>query len=952
MKTHAHMALRRHGLAMSIAAALACACGTSAAQNAPPPPAPATQPQAPPADTGQKGTTELAAITVTGSALPRIDVETPSPVTTITADQIQKSGLTTVSDVIRAVSADNSGSIPPAFTGGFAAGSSGVALRGLTVNSTLVLINGRRAANYPLADDGQRSFVDLNTIPSNAIERIEVLKDGASSLYGADAIAGVVNIILRPGYQGTEFSADVGTSQHGGGATRRATVLFGGGDLRKDGWNAYFSAEYQKDDRIKVGDRGYPYNTNDLTRSGGNNLIGGQPSQNSGSPYGTVTPGTLGTPGDVTTGIADPGAVAQPLSACGAGSTLVTNDPNNPGSYCAFNRTRYFDISPEMERQGIYGRFSLKISDTSQAYIDASYYQVRTQFRGPPPQIQASTPNNTNAIALPATLPDGSINPNNPFAADGKAALINYTFPGIPGGGDNKNHNMRITGGMTGSWGDWSYDTALVFNHESLDISTPGLLNYNALVAAVTNGTYNFLNSSANSPELLRALGPTLQKTSTSDLQSFDFRVTRPLMDLPGGSLGLATGLDVRHEEQNDPDLNPDLAAQGLGIAHTKGHRTVSGAYVELDAPFLESLEVDVSGRYDHYSDFGKNFSPKIGIKWKPIEQLAFRGTFSKGFRAPSFAENGSSESEGFATYTPPPEFQALHNNSGYVQPYPLAFLTAANPKVKPERSKSYTFGILFQPTQDLSASIDYYRIKKTGVIGQQSPAAVLDAYYNGQPLPPASSIVADVPDPAAPNALPRPLVVDAPYVNQNALETKGIDLDLKGGFNFNESTRFTSEINLTRIITWVLTLEDGTKLQFVGTHGPYGLSSGAGTPRYRGSWANSLQIGKLNITGTVYYTSGLKLTAPDVAPGCQSTNTTTGDNFPLSCRMSSFTEVDFTGRYDLTEKVAITGSIMNAFDRKAPLDPLNYAAFNYNPTYSQSGAVGRFFTVGVRVKL
>lgn len=952
MKTHAHMALRRHGLAMSIAAALACACGTSAAQNAPPPPSPATQPQAPPAETGQKGTTELAAITVTGSALPRIDVETPSPVTTITADQIQKSGLTTVSDVIRAVSADNSGSIPPAFTGGFAAGSSGVALRGLTVNSTLVLINGRRAANYPLADDGQRSFVDLNTIPSNAIERIEVLKDGASSLYGADAIAGVVNIILRPGYQGTEFSADVGTSQHGGGATRRATVLFGGGDLRKDGWNAYFSAEYQKDDRIKVGDRGYPYNTNDLTRSGGNNLIGGQPSQNSGSPYGTVTPGTLGTPGDVTTGIADPGAIAQPLGACGSGSALVTNDPNNPGSYCAFNRTRYFDISPEMERQGIYGRFSLKISDTSQAYIDASYYQVRTQFRGPPPQIQASTPNNTNAIALPATLPDGSLNPNNPFAADGKAALINYTFPGIPGGGDNKNHNMRITGGMTGSWGDWSYDTALVFNHESLDISTPGLLNYNALVAAVTNGTYNFLNSSANSPELLRALGPTLQKTSTSDLQSFDFRVTRPLMDLPGGSLGLATGLDVRHEEQNDPDLNPDLAAQGLGIAHTKGHRTVSGAYVELDAPFLESLEVDVSGRYDHYSDFGRNFSPKIGIKWKPIEQLAFRGTFSKGFRAPSFAENGSSESEGFATYTPPPEFQALHNNSGYVQPYPLAFLTAANPKVKPERSKSYTFGILFQPTQDLSASIDYYRIKKTGVIGQQSPAAVLDAYYNGQPLPPASSIVADVPDPAAPNALPRPLVVDAPYVNQNALETKGIDLDLKGGFNFNESTRFTSEINLTRIITWVLTLEDGTKLQFVGTHGPYGLSSGAGTPRYRGSWANSLQIGKLNITGTVYYTSGLKLTAPDVAPGCQSTNTTTGDNFPLSCRMSSFTEVDFTGRYDLTEKVAITGSIMNAFDRKAPLDPLNYAAFNYNPTYSQSGAVGRFFTVGVRVKL
>src|ERR1700750_131775 len=234
------MALRRHGLALSIATALACACGSAGAQNAPAP-----APQTPPPQGDQKQqTTELTAITVTGSALPRIDVETPSPGTTITAEQIQKSGLTTVSDVVRAVSADNSGSIPSSFTAGFAAGSSGVALRGLTVNSTLVLIDGRRAANYPLTDDGQRSFVDLNTIPSNAIERIEVLKDGASSLYGADAIAGVVNVILRPGYQGAEFTADVGSSEHGGGTTTRATVLFGGGDLNKDGWNAYMSAEY------------------------------------------------------------------------------------------------------------------------------------------------------------------------------------------------------------------------------------------------------------------------------------------------------------------------------------------------------------------------------------------------------------------------------------------------------------------------------------------------------------------------------------------------------------------------------------------------------------------------------------------------------------------------------------------------------------------------------------
>ncbi|SEN32907.1 iron complex outermembrane recepter protein [Luteibacter sp. UNCMF331Sha3.1] len=948
MKTISQKALRRHGLALSIAAALAC--GHAAAQQVPPSaaaPAPAPQDAA----DAQK-TTELTAITVTGSALPRIDVETPSPVQTITAEQIQKSGLNTVSDVVRSISADNSGSIPASFTAGFAAGSSGVALRGLTVNSTLVLIDGRRAASYPLADDGQRSFVDLNTIPSNAIERIEVLKDGASSLYGADAIAGVVNIILRPGYQGTEFTADVGTSQHGGGTTKRATVLFGGGDLKKDGWNAYMSAEYQRDERIMTRDRGYPYNTADIRRSGGNNLIGGQPSQNSGSIYGTVTPGTLSRPGDVTSGVPDPDGVAQPLVPCGPAASLVTDDPANPGSYCAQNFARYAAIQPTTDRRGLYGRFTIQVSDKTKAYIAASYYQVKTTFPGAPAQIQAGTPRNTNSIALPATLPDGSLNPNNPFAANGQAALINYGFPSALASGENNNRNFRLVGGLTGQWGDWSYDTALVLNHSSLETRLNGFLNYDRLIDVASNGTYNFLDPSANSPQLLASLSPQLRKTSTSDLQSIDFHVTRPLMDLGGGSLGLATGIDVRHEEQDDPDLNPNLAAQGLGIAHVKGDRTVSGVYVELDAPFLESLEVDVSGRYDHYSDFGNNFSPKIGIKWKPIEELALRGTFSKGFRAPSFAENGSSEAEGFATYTPPAEFQELHGNSGYVQPYGLGFLTRANKNIKPERSKSWTFGLLYQPTPDLSASLDYYRIKKTGVIAQQSASAVLDAYYAGLPLPEASAIVQDVPDPAAPDALPRPLVVAAPYVNQNALETKGLDLNLKAGFDFSENVRFTSELNLTKIISWQLTLEDGTKLQFVGTHGPYGLSSGAGTPRYRGSWANSIQFGRATITGTVYYTSGIKLTAPDITSGCFSTNTDTGANVPSNCRMASFTDFDLTGRYDINDKVAITGSVMNVFDKKAPFDPLNYAALNYNPTYAQNGVVGRFFTLGVRVKL
>src|ERR1700733_4724040 len=156
---------------------------------------------------------KIETVVVTGTLLQR--PQSVSPVTVVTQQQIKASGLTSTADVVRSLSADNSGTIPTAFGNGFAAGASGVALRGLTVNSTLVLINSRRSTNYPLADDGERGFVDLNTIPLDVIDHVEVLRDGASSIYGTDAIAGVVNVILKNDYQGVGAELEAGTSEHG-----------------------------------------------------------------------------------------------------------------------------------------------------------------------------------------------------------------------------------------------------------------------------------------------------------------------------------------------------------------------------------------------------------------------------------------------------------------------------------------------------------------------------------------------------------------------------------------------------------------------------------------------------------------------------------------------------------------------------------------------------------------
>lgn len=917
--------MTRNKLALSLAGLLlAPIAGTAFAQSAPA--STQDQTQAAPSQGNAK---QLQTITVTGSALPRVDTETPSPVTVITAQQIARSGYTTISDVVRSISADNSGSIPNAFTNGFAAGSSGVALRGLTVNSTLVLIDGQRAANYAVSDDGQRSFVDLNTIPLAAVERIEVLKDGASSLYGADAIAGVVNIILRPSFQGVEGTADIGNSQHGGGFTKKATFMAGAGDLDKDRYNAYFSVQYEKDNAIWARDRGFPYNTDNLSSIGGPNPR--TPSNAQGSTVGSIT---------------NPQGQLQPLRNCTPNTTLITNDPQNPGSYCYQDLVnQYTQLQPAMEQGGIYGRFTVKINDTTKAYLSASYMQAKTETVGTPAQIQNSTPVNTDNIALPVG------NPSNPFNVP---APINYAFGDIPAGNNYNNHNVRLVGGVQGTMGEWNYNTTANINHTWLNTDQFGFISYSALINAINNGTYNFANPASNSAAVRASLAPGYSKTSTSDLDSLDFNANRSLWDLPGGPMGVAVGAQVRHEAQDDPTLNPNFEFQGLGNATTKGSRDVVGAYGEFDMPLLESLEADVSGRFDHYSDVGNNFSPKIGLKWKPLDWVAIRGTWSKGFRAPSFAENGSSSAQGFVTRTPPASFAALHGGDAYsTTPYALSEYTLANRNIKPEKANSFTFGVVVQPTSWLNASVDYYNIRKSNVITSPDWGGALAAYYANGGTVPGVTITPDVVDPLHPTALARPAVLTGQYINANSLKTTGVDLDIQGHWNFG-SVKFVSELQGTQIFQWKMVLPDGTVQSYVGTQGPYNLSSGAGTPRTKGSWSNTVMYGPLTVTGTLYYTSGYQEIAEDVGVGpgdCLFYNAA-GDAFlPSSCHVGSFYDFDLTGSYDINEHIAITASLMNVFDRKAPFDPADYASNNYNPTYTQSGVVGRFWNVGVKVK-
>jgi iron complex outermembrane receptor protein len=900
--------------------------------------------------------TELSEIVVTGSMLHRTDIETPSPVTILTELDIQRSGLTTVADVVRTLSSDNSGTLPTAFGNAFATGASGVALRGLTVNSTLVLIDGRRAAAYALGDDGFRSFVDLNSIPLSAIERVEILKDGASSIYGADAIAGVVNVILKKQYQGAEVNAEIGVGQHAGGGSRRLTATAGAGDLETDRFNAYINFEFQGDDRILASDRPFPFNNEDLSSIGGTDNRVGTPGSNQGTSSAVVAPSTLppGTLGNPLLNTVQSGAF-RPLTSCGAHTTAASAPSGITGltdNYCQQNRFFFDDEQPAEQRIAVNTRFTVKINDGTQAYLNAGYSENNVYVDNPPSFIQNSTPLNTNNIALPPTLPSGALNPNNPFAAAGNYALIYYAFGDIPVKTIEKNHNARFVTGLKGKiFDDWDYDTALVINHTWLTSESDGYISGSALLAAVTDGTYNFVNPSMNSAAIRSAIAPPNKKTSTTDLDSLDFKVTHDIVQLPGGPLGVALGGEFRYEAQADPQLNPNNTYEGLGVATVNGQRTVGAAYFEFGAPVVKQLEFNVSGRFDHYSDFGNAFTPKAGFKFTPIKEFAVRGTYSKGFRAPAFGENGSSEAGGFVNLNPtagapfPANYCAPNVHSpGYCLQYSVLELSTGNPNIKPEKSDSYTFGLIFEPGSIFNASADYYYIKKTQVISPADNAPAFAAYFAGQPIPTGFNVTPDVVDAAFPGSLARPASVGAGYVNASSLSTDGIDIDLRVKLDFGSFGQWVSDLSATKIFSWKIVFPDGSSQQYVGTESPYALSSGAGTPRYRGSFDNTYIYGPLTASINVYYVSGMAESGIDygLVPCIYST---------AYCHIASFTYADLTGSYKINDHLQATFAMENIMDRLPPINPANYAGTNYNPTYNQAGIVGRYFRIGASYK-
>jgi iron complex outermembrane receptor protein len=884
---------------------------------------------------------ELQRVTVTGSNIKRTDTETAAPVQILTRQDIERTGKQSIQEILRTISADGQGSIPSSFSNGFASGSAAVSLRGLGVNSTLVLINGRRMTSYPLADDGTRSFVDLNSIPLEAVEQVEVLKDGASAIYGSDAVGGVVNIILRKSYNGASIGGTLGGTQHGGGAAQRAFGTFGMGNLDTDKYNAFFTIEASHQAHIESSQRGFIGET-DLRSRGFYDVTNGAPRYW----LGATTPSTTSPYGVTRTPPAGSGTRVNILK---CDPSLI--DPNT--GLCRYNGRVEQEVQPEVDRLNLYGRGTFQITPTLQAYTELGYFQTKSKANG------TLGGNNDGGVFNPAdpgnlvvhglmTLPAN--HPDNTFGVDRTLALS----PAELGGRDQKTDNrvFRIVQGLTGSAYGFDYEVGGTFARSVLSDTQTGYIRYDVMQAALNNGTYRISPTVRTDPAVLAAISPTLHTSPYSSLKMIDGKITRELATLPGGPLSMAVGGEVRWEDAENPAVPYTNTAEivGLGYSQFAAKRRIEAAYAEVQAPVFKWLELGAAVRHDKYSDVGGTTNPKIDFKIKPIDQFAIRGTYSEAFRAPGPAETGGS-SFGFTS---------------------VGILSQGNPSIKPETAKSYTLGFIAEPLPGYSATVDYWKIDRKNEIVQADPASIIPA---GSPL------TGGVPNSKLPGKQPNTFIyydadgnlstVSGFYANANSTKTDGVDVELIGRWKLGEAGNLVGKLNWTHTRSFRRTDADGNEVEYVGTQGPIVLSAGAGTPKDRATLSLTWDRGPYAVTGALNYIGPLKMidhvgemaddngngTVTDTTNGLvyNSNGATNCAVFDLSgnpyggCKVPSFITMDLFGRWNPAKNFEINLSIQNLFDKKAPFDPylVNTYGINYNQTWHQAGAVGRMFTLG-----
>lgn len=699
--------------------------------------------------------TEIDRVTVTGTNITTSDSPPFVPESIFNREAVERSGSRSVGDFLRSIP-QNSG---PGFTENqnesLSPGGAAVALRGLGPDATLVLVNGRRVAPYPFAQGGITAFVDLNSIPLAAIQQIDILRDGASAIYGTDAIAGVVNVRFLQKFDGTLVSFGYGNTTDTDTSEYRASVISGYSDERR-GLELVVVADYFHREALFQTDR-YFSRSIDQRRQGGSSFL---------------------------SSVSNPGTIFDPVS--GDPLRVPENSDGTPTvaefapGRNRFDRAPFQPLVPETERYGVSFRGKMRLAPAVDLFAEFAYRNIFTEQQLSPAPIEGDV----EGIAVPAT------NPFNPFGAD---VLFRYRVTEAgPRIDEIETDVYRTVAGLKVRLpGRWELETALLFSETQTEDTTFNNLSRAAVIAALADTdpstSFNVFGAGddVNNPTTIRSFLVTSTREGESSLFAADAKVNGPLFRLPAGELLTAFGGEYRYEELQDrfDSLSASGGVIDLNSTSASGDRDIIAGFAEFYAPIISpemnipginKLEAQLAIRAENYSDFGPTVNPKIGLAWRPIpDWILLRASYSTGFRAPSLVQSSTGSLTFSQEIRDTTRFEvtgAAEDESSSVQ-----ILSGGNPNLGPEDSENISAGFVLTPpiVPGLTLSGDVFHIEIENSVASLDPQFIVD---NEDDFP---GLVVRAPASASDQALGLPgnlLLVNTSFQNLGFIRVQGID--------------------------------------------------------------------------------------------------------------------------------------------------------------------------------
>ncbi|QNA89186.1 TonB-dependent receptor [Massilia sp. Dwa41.01b] len=896
-------------------------------------------------------------VEVTGSSIKRLAAENALPLTTIKAEELTNRGLTTMSEVATALTVASTNE--PVGGGG---GGTMINMRGLNTNRTLVLLNGRRLANEALGD----SSVNVDVIPMAAIERVEVLRDGASALYGTDAIAGVVNFITKKSIKDVSVSASVVEPEHqGGGQQRRFGFVAGKGDLAEDGWNIYTAFDTQKRTRLLQKDRPGITDPATIVKLGGTAFVPNSSSVGAASPanytvYANGKPtSTTGNP-YFAAGCASPFATQTTIPstrASGAGSRTCVTDP-----------TLYPELLPEAAQTTLFTKGSLAHGDgkvfsvelqLARSYIDAGDAPQPFGANVDYDLLNGSSGRRPLMITKASKwYPGGSGGVPAVAGVTGQDLALNWSLDELGGVvSHDVQTNHRLVAADEGDFKGWDYRVGASYAYSHRDVGLKsGFVKTPGLYAGVANGTLNpFGPQDEAGRAYLESISADGQTYREADVRYYgaDFNLSRTFMELKGGSLGLAIGGDW-HRETFEEDMNMlgnevVYKISGSPGRNPSGSRKVAGLYAELDAPVTKQLNLNFAVRGDHFSDFGSTFNPKASFRYQPLKEVMIRGTVSTGFRAPTLPElygtprtltassfswddpllcpSATPGAAGTGQVTTDPRYAGLNLDPSRVCNTRLTTLTGANPDLQPEKSKTYTIGFVVEPFKNFMATVDFWKIDMTRTIAQIDEPTIFNNLGQYQDL------FVRNPDGTL-------QYITKTRLNMGGLRTQGIDIGMSYLLPTANWGRFGASLDGTFTDKYEGQNEVGSEwIDVVGRVGALATGS-TSSNTYVFKWKHTARVnwtyGPLFTQLTQQYSSSYEDTnaLPTQKPGQ-----------PFYNVIEPYSVYNLTASYKVSDKFKIGGGVNNLFDTDPPLSNQRLSS---RVVFARNIAkpIGRTFTV------